>query len=120
MAWSECGTGSQGLMTMGLVLFLLIRNRNFFLIVLEVGEAKIKVPAHSVTGSSSLSSVLTLAVVQLLAPIPRLVNEGNFEGFLFVCLLASVSIKPLVWSLFPLRYLSGSQVTPNRLLEPGR
>lgn len=104
----------------GLVLFLFIRNRTFFLTVLEDGEAKIKVPPHSVTGNSSLSSVLTLAVVQLLAPIPMLVNEGNLKGFLFVCLLASLSIKPLVWKLFPLRYLSGSQVTPHRLLEPGR
>lgn len=108
-------------MTTGLVLFLWIRNRNFFLIVLEVGEAKIKVPAHSVTGSSSLSLVLTLAIVQLLAPITMLVNEGNLEGFgLFACLLASVSIKPLVWSVFPLRYLLGSQVTLSRLLEPSR
>lgn len=72
---------------MGLALFLWIQNRNFFLIVLEVGEAKIKVPAHSVTGNSSLSLVLTLAIVQLLAPITMLVNEGNLEGFgLFACL----------------------------------
>lgn len=70
----------------GLVLFLFIRNKTFFLTVLEVGEAKIKVPAHSVTSNSSLSSVLTFAIVQLLAPIPMLVNGGNLEGFLFVFL----------------------------------
>lgn len=105
----------------GLSFVFMDMEQKFLSHILEVGEAKIKVPAHSVTGSSSLSLVLTLAIVQLLAPITMLVNEGNLEGFgLFACLLASVSIKPLVWSVFPLRYLLGSQVTLSRLLEPSR
>lgn len=99
-----------------MALFLLIRNRNFFLAVLEVGEAKIEVPAHSVSGDGPLSSVLTLAIVQLLAPVPGLVNGGN--GF-FVCLLACFSDYQDP-GLFHLRYLPGVPVTPNRLLGPGR
>lgn len=74
---------------MGFVLFLLIRNRHFFLTILEVGKAdKIKVPAHSVSGDNPFSSVLTLAIVQLLAPAPVLVN-GGIGGF--VCFLACFS-----------------------------